>query len=315
MQQDDVVWELINHGFCCYKSKLDVHNFCRNVNNVTGMCSKQSCPLANSRYATVREHQGVCYLYVKTIERAHMPARMWERIKLNTDYMEALKQIDEVLLYWPKPIIHRCKQRLTKMTQYLIRKRKLATKTTRELVTVHKKTERQDASRLKKAEVAAQLDNQIKKELYSRLLKGTVYPEMENISKHFNEVLQEHAIPEEQQVAKQQQLEEFVEGGESEIEEELEEEPEDMEDMEYFDEDEVMDDDDLDDEEAEKTPTKRASDRKSQSADEEPQPSPAKRRKVTPSKKRDKPYVHIEYEEEREPTSISSTLPGIHGDE
>lgn len=108
--------------------------------------------------------------------------------------------------------------------------------------------------------------------------KGTVYPEMENISKHFNEVLQEHAIPEEQQVAKQQQLEEFVEGGESEIEEELEEEPEDMEDMEYFDEDEVMDDDDLDDEEAEKTPTKRASDRKSQSADEEPQPSPAKRR-------------------------------------
>ena len=61
--------------------------------------NRQSCPLANSRYATVRQHptKDTIYLYIKTIERIHTPSKMWEKIKLSNNYNQALEQIEERL--------------------------------------------------------------------------------------------------------------------------------------------------------------------------------------------------------------------------
>ncbi|KAI6009358.1 ribosomal L28e protein family-domain-containing protein, partial [Pisolithus microcarpus] len=85
-QSDDVIWSVINSQFCSYKVKTATQNFCRNEYNVMGFCKRQSCPLANSRYAIVREKEGMLYLYLKRIERAHTPAKMREKIQFLQDY-------------------------------------------------------------------------------------------------------------------------------------------------------------------------------------------------------------------------------------
>jgi protein MAK16 len=129
--------------------------------------------LANSRYATIREHNGRLYLYMKTIERAHTPNKLWERMKLSQNYERALDQVDSQLQYWPKALIHRNKQRLTKIHQYLIRSRKLKlTKNKPKIVTVNHQQEKLEDRREVKALKAAKLENSIKGELLERLKKG-----------------------------------------------------------------------------------------------------------------------------------------------
>ncbi|KAL9337970.1 hypothetical protein Peur_069739 [Populus x canadensis] len=194
MQHDEVIWQVIRHNHCSFMAKITTGNFCRNPYNITGVCNRSSCPLANSRYATIRDHDGVFYLYMKTIERAHKPNELWERVKLPRNYEKALEIIDKHLMYWPKFLVHKAKQRLTKMTQMRIRMRKLALKTREKIMTTPRKEIKRESRREKKAETAAELDKSIEKELLERL-NGGLYGDIHNIlPNYFNKILDENEL-------------------------------------------------------------------------------------------------------------------------
>ena len=99
------------------------------------------------------------------------------------NYKEALKVLDEHLEFWSKFQRHKSKQRLTKLHQLLIRKRriKLSGMHTQETIeSINKRVERRETKREAKALIAAKLETGIEKELLNRLSKG-VYKEIYNL--------------------------------------------------------------------------------------------------------------------------------------
>jgi protein MAK16 len=113
---------------------------------------------------------------MKTAERAHMPNRWWERVRLPSNYNTALKMIDERLVYWPKFLVHKCKQRLTRLTQVAIRTKRLQKEAERlgeRLVPkLAPKVRQREATRERKAEAAAKVERAIERELIERLRSG-----------------------------------------------------------------------------------------------------------------------------------------------
>jgi protein MAK16 len=294
---DEMIWNVINHQFCSFQTTLekslsDKTRFCKHPYSVTGLCNRTSCPLANSRYATIREEAGKINLYIKTVERAHSPKNLWERIQLSRNYGKALTQLDEHLEHFPKVLIHRNKQRLTKVHQYLIRMRKLELKVRSgrkaKLVGVHRKIDQREERRERKALVAAKIETALEKELTERLAKGT-YGDIYN----FPEAPYQKALS---------KAKEGEEDDEEEDEEETEMDSEDEEDstmveyVEDFESDEEEDEEDM--EYMGDGKWGRSEDDEDDEDDSSEDDGSDKKKKAKPKRR---PRVEIEYERDDEP--------------
>ena len=326
MQHDEIIWQVINQQFCSFKSKIaKERTFRRNENNVTGLCNRQSCPLANSRYATIREENGKLFLCLKTIERAHSPKNLWEKIRLSRNYEKAIEQLDEHLAYFPKFLVHRNKQRLTKIHQYLIRMRKLQLKVKPKIRGINKKVERREVRREVKALQAANLEKNIQKELLERLSKGT-YGDIYNFPEtEYNKALAQKEGEfgdqnelfqlEDELEAEEDEDDEIMEYVENLDDESSDEEYDDIEDSEFYqdgeggeededDGDSGMDDDDDDDDEVvfggEGEGEKEGGDSDGDLEEKKkPKPKPSKKDKKGKKKaSKKKTLYEIEYEDE-----------------
>lgn len=180
---DRSIWDAIgNRKTCSFRLGTKLDTLCRNKYNVTGLCNEFSCPLANTKYATVRSIDEEMYLFIKEPERCHSPKNMYEQIKLSSNYQEALREIEQHLEFWDAEVIHKCKQRMTKLTEYHERIQHLREHGNTELVARKTKMNRREKLRALKALNSLNFEKEIGDEILMRLQSG-VYGE-ENKEKY-----------------------------------------------------------------------------------------------------------------------------------
>jgi len=225
MQNDDITWSNLLKGHCSYRFTAATDKFCRNEYNVTGQCNRKSCPLANSQYATVREHKGQVYLYMRRSERVFTPCKQWERVKLSKEFIPAMQQIEDNLVFWGQNnyFQRKCKRRFLRIRESLSRMRTMKLHVTKEIVPYRRKREMLLNKKEQKALKAAKLEDNIQKALLKRLEAGA-YGKMYDFEKQRQEkALREDIRREEKE---DRMLEDSEEEEEEEEEEELEEETE-----------------------------------------------------------------------------------------
>lgn len=177
--KDDLIWGIIGKlGFCSYKFVSKGQYFCKNEYNTTGFCSRQSCPLSNSKYATVIEKHGEIFLYLKDVINTRYPDKIWKKFILSRNFAKSLQELDLILNLWPKLFVYKTKQKLTKLRQTLIReklnimKNKLAGVTRRGKIFFNKIKESKFITKIK-------FESLIEKELLHRNnlgMYGDLYP-------------------------------------------------------------------------------------------------------------------------------------------
>lgn len=187
---DKKVWNSIGgKKTCSFKMHTKLDTLCRNQYNVTGLCNEFSCPLANTKYATVRSIGEKLYLFIKEPERCSTPKEMYEQIELSDDYQKALNEIEEHLEFWDSQVIHKCKQRMTKLVEYHERIQYLRENGQKEYMVRKTKMNRREKIRALKALNSINFEKEIGDEILMRLEAG-IYGE-ENKEKYENAVEKE----------------------------------------------------------------------------------------------------------------------------
>jgi protein MAK16 len=134
-----------------------------------------------------------------------------------------MEMVTSQLELFPEFQQHKCKQRLLKIHQYLIRARRLRGKVAPKLVRVHKKTERREEKREAKAVRAAGIERAIEKELLERLKAGA-YGDIYNFPQsEFEETMEKTGVAAD---VEEEEEEEEAEEYEAEMEDEEEDEDE-----------------------------------------------------------------------------------------